>query len=191
MHTFPKICWCTETFEVFQKTASLYLQLNAMWCILTCMFPLVLFLTRANKKLGPVCGKIMAIAWAIEWLLIIIMEWLRPSKVGFSFTCYSSLSIPLDGFIPFLDRWSCALLQCDTVAIRTVEPDWNFTVRTHRDYDSKSCPTRGHILQEVQIEEEIGKLTYLNGSHFYTHSDLISIVFFNFPGGYKYCIRTL
>ncbi|BHF58739.1 hypothetical protein SprV_0100169400 [Sparganum proliferum] len=31
-------------------------------------------------RLGPVEGKIMAIVWALEWLLLIILEWLRPSK---------------------------------------------------------------------------------------------------------------
>uniref|UniRef100_A0A5K3FHZ3 phosphatidylinositol N-acetylglucosaminyltransferase n=1 Tax=Mesocestoides corti TaxID=53468 RepID=A0A5K3FHZ3_MESCO len=37
-------------------------------------------MTAAYRKLGPVCGKIMGIAWAIEWLLIVILEWLRPAN---------------------------------------------------------------------------------------------------------------
>uniref|UniRef100_A0A0X3PTM6 Glycosyl transferase family 1 domain-containing protein n=2 Tax=Schistocephalus solidus TaxID=70667 RepID=A0A0X3PTM6_SCHSO len=31
-------------------------------------------------RLGPVGGKIMALAWAFEWLLLIILEWLWPAK---------------------------------------------------------------------------------------------------------------
>ncbi|VDO09307.1 unnamed protein product [Rodentolepis nana] len=34
----------------------------------------------AYQKLGPVCGKIMAIAWIIDWILLIILEWLRPAN---------------------------------------------------------------------------------------------------------------
>nr|CDS28349.2 phosphatidylinositol phosphate 5 kinase type III [Hymenolepis microstoma] len=34
----------------------------------------------AYQKLGPVCGKIMAIAWIIDWILLIILEWIRPAN---------------------------------------------------------------------------------------------------------------
>uniref|UniRef100_A0A0X3NRC5 Phosphatidylinositol N-acetylglucosaminyltransferase subunit A n=1 Tax=Schistocephalus solidus TaxID=70667 RepID=A0A0X3NRC5_SCHSO len=34
----------------------------------------------AVQRLGPIGGKVMAIIWAINWLLLIILEWLRPSK---------------------------------------------------------------------------------------------------------------
>ncbi|KAM3184105.1 hypothetical protein ACTXT7_009032 [Hymenolepis weldensis] len=34
----------------------------------------------AYRKLGPICGKIMAIAWIVDWILLIILEWLRPAN---------------------------------------------------------------------------------------------------------------
>ncbi|KAM7539811.1 hypothetical protein Aperf_G00000044022 [Anoplocephala perfoliata] len=34
----------------------------------------------AYRKLGPVCGKIMAAGWFIEWMILIILEWFRPSN---------------------------------------------------------------------------------------------------------------
>ncbi|VDM27138.1 unnamed protein product [Hydatigera taeniaeformis] len=34
----------------------------------------------AYERLGPVCGIIMAIGWMIEWFLIILLEWFKPSN---------------------------------------------------------------------------------------------------------------
>ncbi len=36
----------------------------------------------AYRRLGPVCGKIMAMVWALSWVALIIMEWICPAKVS-------------------------------------------------------------------------------------------------------------
>ncbi|VDN17451.1 unnamed protein product [Dibothriocephalus latus] len=35
---------------------------------------------RAVQRLGPIGGKVVAVIWAINWLFLIILEWLRPAK---------------------------------------------------------------------------------------------------------------